>query len=115
MTITDVAKAFFNGEFQLAYPYLASDITWVVVEENQFSGKAAVIENCEQVAAYFRSVTTRFETHAVIASENKAAVSGIAEFSRNGKQVAFVSACDVYEFDETGMLKTITSYCIAKK
>jgi ketosteroid isomerase-like protein len=115
MTITDVAKAFFNGEFQLAYPYLASDITWVVVEENQFSGKAAVIENCEQVAAYFRSVTTRFETHAVITSDNTVVISGTAEFLRAGKLVAFISACDLYEFDDGGMLKKIVSYCISKK
>jgi ketosteroid isomerase-like protein len=115
MSITDIAKAFSNGLFSQTYSCMADNIEWTVVEENRFTGKAAVIENCEQVAAYFQSVTTRFETHAVIASENKAAVSGIAEFSRNGKQVAFVSACDVYEFDETGMLKTITSYCIAKK
>ena len=32
------------------------------MEENHFKGKQAILQNCEQVGAYFKSVTTDFKT-----------------------------------------------------
>lgn len=71
------------------------------------------MDNCRQVAAYFKSVTTIFKTINVISENNKVVINGTAEFIRDGKRVNFVSACDVYEFEKDNHLKTITSYCIA--
>lgn len=111
----ETAEAFSNGRFELAYNHMADDITWTVVGENVFKGKEAVVTNCRQTAEYFNSVTTVFNTTHVIADKDKVAITGTAEFIRNNKRVAFVEACDVYEFNEKGQLQTITSYCIQEK
>lgn len=110
-----IAEAFSNGDFELTYPYLSENIVWTVVGENEFVGIKEVINNCEQTAKYFKSVTTKFKTINSIAGENRVAVNGTAEFFRNNKRVAFVSACDVYEFDDNNMLQSIISYCIPEK
>jgi ketosteroid isomerase-like protein len=112
MTKTDLAKAFSNGAFDKTNDHIAEDAVWEVVEENIFAGKKAIIENCNQVAAYFKSVTTNFKTLHVISEENKVVITGTAEFLRNGKRVSFVSACDVYEFNDQNKIERITSYCI---
>lgn len=110
-----IAEAFSNGQFDQTYPCLAADIVWTIVGEDTFSGKEAVIAHCEHTAAYFRSVITNFKTIHVITSGNRIAITGTAEFFRNNQRVAFVQACDVYEFTPTGELKAITSYCIPEK
>ena len=83
--------------------------------EIHLDGKKAVMDNCEQVAGYFKSITTKFRILNTIADGNRVAVSGTAEFIRDGKRVNFVSACDVYEFNDTNKLMIITSFCIADK
>jgi len=113
MTPTQIAAAFSNGNFELTFPYLADNVQWTVVGEDYFDGKQAVIDNCNQTARYFKSVTTHFKTLNVITDNNRIAVNGTAEFCRNGKRIHFVSACDVYEFNDHNQLQTITSYCIA--
>ena len=115
MVFKEVAEAFSNGSFKVAYPHFSDNVRWRVIGENSFNGKKAVIENCEKVAGYFESVTTNFTTETVIAAGRRVAVIGTAEFVRDGKRVNFVSACDVYEFNESNQLVTISSYCIADK
>lgn len=115
MTKTEIANAFSNGEFTKTYPYLADKITWTVVEENTFIGKQAVINNCEQVANYFKSVSTVFKTLNVVEDAHRVVINGTAEFLKNNKRVAFVSACDLYEFDSDNQLVKVTSYCIQQK
>ena len=48
----------------------------------------------------------------VIAENGKVAVNGTAEFLRDNKRVSFVSACDLYEFNDKGQILKVTSYCI---
>lgn len=115
MTKTQIAEAFSNGQFEITYPFLADDVEWIVVEENKFSGKQSVIENCEQTASYFNSITTNFEMQNIIADDKKVVINGTAEFLRENKRINFVSACDVYEFNDTDKLEKITSYCIESK
>ena len=88
---------------------------WEVIEEDKFVGKNAIIENCNQVGQYFKSVTTNFKTLNVISEDNKVVVSGTAEFIREGKRASFVSACDLYEFNDSNQIQRITSYCIPAK
>ena len=115
MTQKQIAEAFSNGNFELIYPVLADKVQWTVVGEDFFDGKKAVMENCAQVAGYFKSLTTDFKTIHILEDNNRVAVSGTAEFIRDGERVNFVSACDVYEFNEDNELQTITSYCIPDK
>jgi hypothetical protein len=112
MTKQEIALAFSNGEFEKTEEYIADEAVWEVIEENTFIGKKAIMENCNQVAAYFKSVTTDFKTLNIIAEENKVVINGTAEFIRNGQQISFVSACDLYEFNKNDQIKRITSYCI---
>jgi len=114
MNKSTLAKAFSNGEFEKVYPKLAEDVVWTVIEESEYVGKNAVVNNCDQVARYFSSVKTVFTTLNVIADEHKVAVNGTAEFWRDDVLVSFVSACDVYEFNDRGQICKITSYCIQK-
>lgn len=111
-TKKEIAEAFSTGNFEITYPYLAENIEWNVVGENIFKDKKAVLQNCEQTAKYFKSVTTNFKTQNVISENNRIAVNGTAEFFRDNKRIAFVQACDVYEFSDKNELQKITSYCI---
>ena len=115
MTNTEIAKAFSIGAFEKIYPFLSDNAEWTVIEESRFTGKQAIIDNCEQVGHYFKSVQTEFKTLNVISEGNKVVVNGTAEFLRDNKRVAFVSACDMYEFNDNNQIQNITSYCIQSK
>jgi SnoaL-like domain len=115
MTVQQIAAAFSGGRFEEVYPFLAENVLWNIIGENSFAGKKAVMDNCEQVAAYFKTVTTNFSTDNVIAGDNRVAIDGTAEFLKNGKRVVYVWACDVYEFNDKKELEKITSYCIQDK
>ncbi len=112
MTKIEIAKAFSNGEFEKAYKYISDNAVWTVIEENMFTSKQAIIDHCEQVSSYFKSVTTDFKTLNIISDGNKVVINGTAEFLRNNERVSFVSACDIYEFNDQNKIQKITSYCI---
>jgi limonene-1,2-epoxide hydrolase len=115
LTIQQIAMAFSGGQFETVYPYLCGNIQWKVVGEDSFAGKEAVIKQCESVAAYFKTVSTNFKTDNIIADNSRVVIDGSAEFIRDGARVAFVWACDVYEFSDDKKIEKITSYCIAEK
>lgn len=115
MTNTEIAKAFSNGEFEKTFKFIADNAEWTVIGEDKFVGKQAILENCEQVGNYFKSVTTNFNTLNIIGDGNKVVINGTAEFLRDNKRVAFISACDVYEFNVNNQIQNITSYCIQSK
>ncbi len=115
MTRTEIAQAFSSGEFEKVYPFLAENAEWEVVGENKFSKRQAILDQCQQVSAYFAAVTTRFNIIHVISEKNKVVVSGTAEFIRENQRVSFVSACDLYEFDDHDKIQKISSYCIPTK
>lgn len=94
---------------------MTDDISWDIVGENSFVGKQAVVANCEQVAAYFKTVTTHFQTANTIVGNYQVAIDGTAEFLKEGKRVAYVWACDIYVFNESEQLEKITSYCVQTK
>ena len=115
MNKVEIAEAFSNGEFEKIYEFISDNAEWIVIEEDKFIGKNAIIDNCKQVAAYFKSLSTNFKTLNIIADGNKIVINGTAEFSRDNKRVSFVSACDIYEFNDNNKIQQITSYCIQSK
>ncbi len=115
MTKAAIATAFSNGEFDKTSDFIGDDAVWEVVNEDIFKGRNAIIENCNRVAQYFQSFTTDFKMLNVISEDNKVVVNGTAEFIRDGKRVSFVSACDLYEFNDRSQIQKITSYCIQAK
>lgn len=68
-----------------------------------------------QQANYFNSVIADFKTLKVMADRNTVVITGTAEFFRNNKRLSFISACDVYEFNEKNQLQNIPSYCLQSK
>ena len=112
---SSIATAFSRGNFYSNYEFMDEDICWSVPGEATYAGKEAIIKHCTDVAAYFKTVTTKFEVQQVIEEENKIAVTGTAEFIRNGQWVSFVHGCDIYLFNDQGLLQSITSYCIQLK
>ncbi len=115
LNIQEIAMAFSGGHFEAAYPYLSENIVWRVVGEDIFSGKEAVIQQCKNTTAYFNTVTTNFKTDNIITDSNRVVIDGTAEFIKDGTRVAFVWACDVYEFSADGKIEKISSYCIQEK
>ena len=115
MTKAEIAQAFSLGEFDKTSPFIADNAVWSIVGENTFIGKSAIINNCELVSNYFKTVETEFKTLNVIEDKNKVVVNGTAAFIIEKKCISFVSACDIYEFDEHETIEKITSYCIQAK
>lgn len=111
----DKSLAFSIGEFEKIYDFIVDDAVWIVLEENMFTGKQEIIENCKQVSNYFKTITTKFETINVIEENKKIVVNGTAEFLKDNIRVSFVSACDLYEFNDNDNIQKITSYCIQSK
>ena len=115
MTKKEIAQAFSIGQFEETNKFISENAVWTIVEEETFVGKQAILDNCEQVGNYFQSVTTDFKMLNIITDGNKVVINGTAEFLRDNKRVSFVSACDIYEFDDKDQLEKITSYCIQSK
>lgn len=115
MTKTEIAKAFSIGDFEKTYAFIAENAAWTVVEEKTWIGKQAIMNHCQQVGSYFKSVTTNFTTLNIILEGNKVAINGTAEFLRDNVRLSFVYACDIYEFNSDGLIQNITSYCIESK
>ncbi len=113
LPIAEIARFFSLGHFSKVYPYLHEEAVWIVIGENCFSGKEAIIANCEQVAAYFDSVTTHFNLQTCIAEGNHVAIQGTAQFYRAGKLLSEIAACDVYQFSVDSQIVSINSYCIS--
>ena len=111
----EIAELFSNGKFEETIDFISDKIVWNVVGENSFDGKKAVIENCKKTAEYFKSVQTDFKIDEVLVSDNKVVVIGPAEFKRDGKRMNFISACDIYHFNDKNEIETISSYCIPEK
>ncbi|HMQ67351.1 MAG TPA: hypothetical protein PKA90_00895 [Ignavibacteria bacterium] len=112
MTPKQVAEAFSNGKFDVAFPFLADNIEWTVAGKDKYIGRESVIENCIKTEEYFKTVTTDFKTFNIIEENQCVVINGTAEFLKDNKRLAFIFACDVYEFNSENKLEKITSYCI---
>ncbi len=95
--------------------HLSDGIVWNIIGENVFNGKNEVMENCEQISKYFKSVQTDFKVEKLIESDHTIFVLGTAEFKRDGTRLNFISACDIYEFNNENKIEKIASYCIPEK
>ena len=60
MNKNQIASRFSVGNFEEVYVHIADDARWIIIEEAEINGKAAIIEECTQIANYFKSVVTNF-------------------------------------------------------
>lgn len=115
MTKREIAEAFSGGQFDKCFDYLTDQTIWNTPGEQYLTGRNEIEPFCKNIAAYFISVTTNFKQLNYIENDHCIAINGTAEFIREGKSVAFVSSCDVYEFDSDKKIKSINSYCITER
>jgi SnoaL-like domain len=115
MTKSEIAQLFSTGRFDKCFDYLTNQTIWNTPGEQFLTGRNEIEPFCKKIAAYFSSVTTNFTQLNMIENENCVAINGTAEFIREGKRVAFVSSCDVYEFDSDLNIVIINSYCITER
>ena len=117
MTRTAIAQSFSEGHFTDHPECLSPTVEWEIIGDGEarLTGKDAVEGYCREVGAYFASVTTEFRTANVIEQDGKVCVNGTARFLRDGALLNFVRSCDIYEFDSTGKIARITSYCVARR
>ena len=115
LTQKEIAESYSKGDFERTYPYLSENIKWNVIKNFKCNGKKEVLVQCEETTKYFASISTDFKQLDVIENKNKVVVTGTAELFNNGKRIEFISACDVYEFNDKKILKNITSYCLVEK
>ena len=115
MTKKEISEAFSGGQFNKCLEYLTDQTICNTPGEQWLKGRNEIEPFCKNIAAYFGSVTTIFKQLNLIENENCVAINGTAEFIREGKRVAFVSSCDVYEFDSNNKILSINSYCITER
>ena len=64
-----IATLFSGGKFTEAVSDIAENVEWQIYEENMhLQGKARVLQFCNSVAEYFKSITTKFELFGITAS-----------------------------------------------
>ena len=111
----EVAALFSTGKFAEVHDRIADNASWIVIEENNFIGKDAIVQHCKQVASYFDSVSCIFKIHRIIANAKEVVVEGTAEFRNDKNETSFISACDLYTFNDNKQIESIRSYCITRK
>lgn len=115
MTKSEIAQSFSGGQFEKCLHCLTDQTIWNTPGEQFLTGRKEIETFCKNIAAYFSSVTTNFKQLNLIENDRCVAINGTAEFIREGKRVAFVSSCDVYEFDLDNKILSINSYCITER
>ena len=111
LTFKQIAEAFSNHKFELAYAYLSDDVRWDNVGGEQIHGKDNVIHTCEQSAQYLATVTTKFSKFKTIVGENCVVIDTAADYIDAENNVSVVASCDIYQFTE-GKVSEITSYTV---
>ncbi|MBP6114325.1 MAG: nuclear transport factor 2 family protein [Acinetobacter sp.] len=114
MNNIDIAKHFSLGQFSQIFQYLDDEILWNVIGESTFSGKLAVIEQTQKIESYFQSVTHHFELDQIHLTDPFIIIQGQAIF-QSSDQITKISACDIYQFNQSSQIIKIQSYCIPLK
>lgn len=113
METRQTAEAFSSHRFTEVYDRLADDVRWVLPGQATIQGRTAVIAACEAAAGEFAQLagtdTLRFLS---VADDGTAAVDATIRYRSPDGSASVVSSADIYEFDERGLLITITSYAV---
>jgi ABC-type taurine transport system substrate-binding protein len=114
MTKKEIVEAFSGGQFDKCFDYLTDQTIWNTPGEQLLTGRKEIESFCEKISAYFSSITTKFKQLNLIENDFCIAINGTAEFFKEEERVAFISSCDIYEFDSENKIKSIISYCITE-
>jgi len=111
LNIEQIAEAFCSHRFGETFPYMADEIKWNMIGQEELIGREAVIDHCNKSAKFLETVSsiiTKLKTYRV---ETCVIVEGAAQFKDQENQTSGVASCDVFQFSD-GRLVEITSYVI---
>lgn len=112
----EIAQLFSMGKFNQVTDRLSDNVEFHIYEDDQhLKGKENVLDFCKDIAAYFASMETDFQESGYLVDRSKVVIYGSGTFQRDGKLISMVHSCDVYEFDDSGMIQNIKSYCNSRK
>ena len=111
LDIQQIAEAFSGHRFAVTYPYLADDIKWNIVGNEELVGRESVIDRCDESAKYLESVSTTFIKMKITRAETCVVVESVAQYKDQEHQTSNVASCDVYQFSDERLVE-ITSYNI---
>jgi hypothetical protein len=106
-----IAEAFCSHRFIETFPYMADEIKWNMIGNEELIGREAVIDHCNKSAKFLETVSstiTKLKTYLV---GTCVIVEGAAQFKDHENQTSGVASCDVFQFSD-GRLVEITSYVI---
>lgn len=113
MDTRQLAEAFSGHRFDEVYDHLAEDVRWSLPGRAPIEGKPDVVAACESAAAEFRRLAgTDLLRFVSVAEERRAAVDAVVRYRSTDGGVSVVASADIYEFDDDGMLTTVTSYAV---
>lgn len=111
----EIAQAFSNRNLEQCLECLTEQTFWNTPGEQYLIGRKEIEPFCKKISAYFNILTVNFQQLNLIENDRCIAINGTATFIREGKRIAFVSSCDVYEFDDKNKIVSIISYCITEQ
>ncbi len=111
MTIEQIAEAFSRHAFATTYPHIAEDVIWDNVGGPQITGKADLMETCDQSAAYLAGVTTRFDRFRLVVGDQSVVIDSLANYTDGDGETTTVASCDIYDFTD-GLLSGITPHTV---
>ena len=114
MNNIEIAKCFSLGQFSQIDQYLDDNIIWDVIGENTFLGKLAVLQQTQKIESYFQSVIHHFQLDQTHLIDQHIIIQGQAIF-QSSDQITKISACDIYQFNQSSQIIKIQSYCIPLK
>ena len=88
MNKAEIAGLFSSGDFKKTFDFIAENAEWIVVEENHFVGKEAILHQCRKVSSYFNSVTTDFKILKIISAGSEVVITGTAEFFKDNERLS---------------------------
>ena len=109
LNMDQIAEAFCSYRFALTYPYMADEIKWNIVGQEELVGREAVIDRCDTSAKWLETVSATITKLKINSAETFVVVEGAAQFQAQQNQTSSVASCDVYQFSD-GRLVEITSY-----
>jgi limonene-1,2-epoxide hydrolase len=110
MSPTEIAEAFSRHQFATTFTSFAPEIEWRNLGGENYVGKQAVIDACNESSSYLNTVRTTFTHFRTIASASTVVTDAQADYL-DGDERSTVASCDLYDFVD-GQLTAITSYTV---
>ena len=110
-SIAEAARAFSGHEFERAFPFIAGDAEWDLLDGGVLRGRDAIVDACRATAKHLEDVTSTFHRFDIVADESNVVIDSLAEYVGAEGQATWVASCDRYQFSD-GLIARIRSYTV---